>query len=83
MIKTKMTKEIIAPCKDCENRHFKCHGECEEYEKYKENSAIRKKEKDDILFSNKQYEDYLRNRLSKSYDIKRKQCKSKNRVNLI
>ena len=83
MIKTKMTKEIIAPCKDCENRHFKCHGECDEYAKYKENTEICKKEKDDILSSHKQYEDYLRNRIAKSYDFKRKQYKSKNRVNLI
>lgn len=79
----KLTKEIIAPCKDCTTRHFKCHVECEEYAKYKQNRAIRKKEKDDILFSRKQYDDYLRNRLSESYNIKRKQCKSKNRVNLI
>lgn len=83
MMEKSLTKKIVAPCKDCNNRHFKCHGECADYAKYKENTEICKKEKDDILSSHKQYEDYLRNRLAKSYDFKRKQCKSKNRVNLI
>lgn len=25
-----------APCKNCKNRHFKCHGECDLYKDYVE-----------------------------------------------
>lgn len=27
---------IDAPCKDCTDRHYKCHSECEKYKAYKE-----------------------------------------------
>lgn len=26
---------ILSPCKDCSERHIKCHSECEKYAKYK------------------------------------------------
>ena len=35
---------LQAPCKDCENRHPHCHGECELYKKYKEESETQKEE---------------------------------------
>lgn len=28
-----------APCKDCTERHFKCHGQCEKYQTFVESKA--------------------------------------------
>ena len=28
-----------SPCKDCQERHFKCHGECDDYARYQEELA--------------------------------------------
>ena len=45
---------MIAPCKDCEKRHFKCHAECEDYkafvEECRERRAKRKKEADFVCY---------------------------------
>lgn len=29
-------RENIAPCKNCSERHYKCHSECESYKLYRE-----------------------------------------------
>jgi hypothetical protein len=35
---------LKAPCKDCPNRHYLCHSECEKYIEYKkQNDEIREK----------------------------------------
>lgn len=35
---------IEAPCKECPDRHPRCHGECEKYKEYKKQSEINKEE---------------------------------------
>lgn len=35
---------IEAPCKDCDERHPHCHGECEKYKEYKRVSEKNKEE---------------------------------------
>lgn len=30
-------KDMIAPCKDCTERHAACHSECGKYQQYTEN----------------------------------------------
>ena len=35
----------MTPCKDCTERHPKCHGECERYKKWKEPMEKARKQK--------------------------------------
>lgn len=35
---------LQAPCKECPERHLHCHGECEKYKEYKEQSEKNKEE---------------------------------------
>jgi hypothetical protein len=40
---------MLAPCKDCQERHIGCHAECERYIKFKEESAeIEKRRRADV-----------------------------------
>lgn len=36
-------KWVQSPCKDCPDRHMKCHGTCEKYLDYKERHWAEKK----------------------------------------
>lgn len=38
------------PCKDCTERHFKCHGECEKYKEWKSANAKEYKRDDATNF---------------------------------
>lgn len=42
---------ISSPCKNCEDRHYKCHGECCKYNKYLEekNKLNKKIEKEKMI----------------------------------
>lgn len=51
---------INSPCKNCENRHLGCHGECNKYITFKrkyaiEKSIIRKKKYEEHLFYANKY----------------------------
>lgn len=37
---------MIAPCKDCPDRHIGCHSECEKYLSFKADVANRKEQQD-------------------------------------
>lgn len=37
-----MTKELEAPCKDCENRKLNCHSSCKKYLDYQVKNEKRK-----------------------------------------
>ena len=37
-----MTRELEAPCKDCENRKFNCHSSCKKYLDYQAKNEKRK-----------------------------------------
>ena len=42
---------MIAPCKGCEKRHFKCHSECEDYKAFVDDlNDRREKRKQDSEF---------------------------------
>ena len=36
---------MIAPCKDCKDRHHSCHAECERYKEWKEPLEKARKQK--------------------------------------
>lgn len=41
---------MTAPCKDCTDRHFKCHAECERYREFKKRcDDMRERERLDSL----------------------------------
>lgn len=52
---------MIAPCKDCEKRHFKCHADCERYKLYVEECRERRKERRE----NSEFVCYLANKTAK------------------
>lgn len=35
---------IKAPCKNCEDRHFKCHGECDRYKEFVAQNNLERKD---------------------------------------
>ena len=50
-------KNTKYPCYECENRHIKCHSECELYLKHKEKIVEEWKKKRN--FENRQHNDYF------------------------
>ena len=41
---------MTAPCKDCPDRHYKCHSECERYREFKKHcDDMRERERLDNL----------------------------------
>jgi len=44
-----MAKAIEAPCRNCHDRHFGCHGECEKYQKYNAQMNVIRAERADAI----------------------------------
>lgn len=47
---------LKVPCKDCSERHPHCHGECEKYKKFQEDSSKNKEEYHKSLIWDKYHE---------------------------
>lgn len=53
---------IVAPCKDCPDKHMKCHSECEKYKEFQVECEERRKK----IANKKQIETLLCEHLRKA-----------------
>ena len=60
---------ILSPCKDCPDRHMRCHVDCEKYGQFLVENEKRKKfnmnkisEYEDTIRTSKRISDYYKNR---------------------
>ena len=56
---------IQSPCKDCPNRHLKCHSECQKYQDYRKNLEAEKS----LIKLEKEIDTYQKIACKKSKDI--------------
>lgn len=62
---------IQSPCFNCENRHFKCHSECELYSEYQKEKLIEGKKIYNGRIKNVQMDNYKKEQVRREKKRKR------------
>lgn len=63
---------MIAPCKDCRERHLGCHSECEKYKAYRETLDSKNAKRKEEINIDSTIDHLLFNRLKHQRSLRRK-----------